>query len=333
MSTIVPIGMSDRRLPQAGRIRTGEQVKSRNGKWIPKALDHFLFTSSDPELLAPLAEKYGGTVKEWDNPKSGDRYQVRSDATKINVVLPPEPLSQHYELWDPQLQRRCNGIECTVLVGTPDDADYQTVDCICARKGALECSYKLRLSVLIDDVPSLGTWRLDSGSDNVRKEMPGIVEAVEALQGHGFYHATLRLEQRRSPRKVYTVAVLDIGASIGALAAGESRLVQLPVPPRNPLPVSELEAKAAGDDGTGVPDSPAAPSADDEIVDAELIDEPEEVDPTIGRAWIDKLPQTHRNAALRRAREIARECGEPEPTTATAIPDYIINRLAEEADL
>lgn len=329
MSTVVPIGMSDRRLPQAGRIRTGEQVKSRSGKMIPKALDRFLFTSSDPELLAPLAEKYGGEVDEWNNPRSGDRYCVRSDATKINVVLPPDPLTQSYELWDPQLQRRCNGIECMVLMGTPDDADYQSVDCICARKGALECKYRLRLSVLIDDVPSLGTWRLDSSSDHVRQEMPGVVEAVEQLQERGFHHATLRLEQRRAPRKVYTVTVLDIGASIGALVAGDARLGQLPATPRS-APVGELEA-AVGDEGTRLPESPAAPiDDDDEVVDAEIV---EEVDPTIASAWLDSRPTKERNRLLRRAGEIARETGGAPPINAASIPDYILSRLMEEADV
>jgi hypothetical protein len=45
------------------------------------------------------------------------------------------------------------------------------------------------------------------------------------------------------------------------------------------------------------------------------------------REWLDRLPQTQRNAALRKAREIARAHGDPEPTVAAAIPDHILEQL------
>lgn len=363
VSTIVPIGMSERRRVRAGRIRTGEQVKSRNGKWIPTTLDHFRFTSSHPELLEPLAAEYGGTIEEWGNRKSGDRYKVDSTAQRIEVILPPNPLHECYELWDPDLKRRCNGIVCDALVGSPDGADREEMDCLCVRRGVLECSYKLRLGVLIDVVQSLGVWQLHSGSDNARKEMPEVVETIEGLQGLGYFYAVLRLEQRRGGNnKPFWVPVLDVGASIGELMAGAKRVGQLPVAPRI-APVGELGAAA----GEGVPSSsPAATSddepdrdmadhlygqgtfqsaADDEVVDAEIVEEIAAASPhadlepdnlMYAREFFARVkdgPTKERNRWMRRVREIAQANGEPIPANWDAVPGHILNQLASEADL
>lgn len=336
-STIVPIGTSDRRLPQAGRIRTGEKTNTRQGR---KALDSFKFTTSKHGFLVPLAEKYGGTILPWNEPSSPDKWQLVTEATEIDVVVPPEPLTQSYELWDPDLKRRCNGITCTVLVGAPDDADYQDVDCICARKGVLECSYKLRLSVLLPEVQSLGTWRWDSGSKNARQEVPGMVEAIAVLQDRGFYNAKLRLEQRRQPRKVFNVLVLDTGVSIGSLVAGDTRLGSLPVTPSPGMGELVRASGGTGEDDFPLSDSPVSPPSDpdDEIIDAELVsDEPtdftklEHVDPATGRAWLDACTGHQRGKVLARARDIATELGEPLPMQFSGITsERVIDRLVAE---
>jgi hypothetical protein len=359
VSTVVPIGMSDRRLPQAGRIRIGEKTSNRKGR---TSIDTFKFTSSDVDLLRPLAEEYGGIVEVWNEPASGDRWALRTEATKIRVVLPPEPLSQHYELWNPQLQRRCNGITCALLTATPDDADFQEVDCICVRKGVLECKYVLRLNVLLSEVESLGTWRLDTSSEHARKEIPAVVDAIQGLQEHGFHRAVLRIDKRRKPGKVFNVPVLDPGVSIGTLTSGDTRLGQLPVAPRI-APVGELGAAA----GEGVPSSsPAATSddepdrdmadhlygqgtfqsaADDEVVDAEIVEEIVAASPhadlepdnlMYAREFFARVkdgPTKERNRWMRRVREIAQANGEPIPANWDAVPGHILNRLAEEADV
>jgi Recombination directionality factor-like len=379
VSVPTPIGQLDYRLPQAGRIRTGEKVWSdKFKKYLPHALDHFRLTSGDEELVAWAAKNYGGTVRPFDTQGSGDKWMVDTEATVLNVAAPvPSGITLAYELWDPHLIRRCNGEHCNVLMGTPDDAEFVPVDCICARKGALECDMKLRLSVLLGardedspGPPTLGTWRWDTESDNAIKEIRGVFRALQEWVGPGLHRCKMRLEERRQPRKKYKVVVLDPGISIESLVAGDTRLVQLPTP-QVPA-VGELEAGAssvtpptphgagepmAGGAGEVEPAPPVGPSPaspprdiyktygvapltpelqadakkaqetffpDDDIVDAEVVDD-------AAREWLDKLPQTHRNAALRKAREIARRHGDPEPTVAAAIPDHILQQLMEEA--
>jgi hypothetical protein len=343
MSVVTPIGALDYRLPQAGRIRTGEKVWSeKRKKYLPTTLDSFRFTTGERDLLVPLAERYGGEIKPWDAQGSGDKWMVDTKATKIEVqVHVAGSLSLAYEMWDPHMTRRCNGTTCALLVETPDDAGFQEVECVCARKGQLECDTKLRLSVLLPGTPTIGTWRWDSGSDNAIKEIRGFFKYMQEWAGNGLHACMMRLEERRQPGKKFKVVVLDYEGGSESLLAGESRLVQLPAttghisageleagkPPVAATPSAEPVAGEAGegDRPQAAGPSPASPPTDDdEIVDAEIVED-------AAREWLDKLPQSHRNAALRKAREIARQHGEPEPTVAAAIPDHILQLLMEEA--
>jgi Recombination directionality factor-like len=347
MTVPTPIGQLDYRLPQAGRIRTGEKVwNAKRQKYLPTTLDHFRFTSGDGGLIEFVAQRYGGKAEKWEAQGSGDKWKVDTEADSIDVIVAvPKGFTLSYEMWDPHLIRRCNGTTCDVLVGTPDDAQMQQMDCLCARRGEVECDMKLRLSVLMPGMPTLGTWRWDTESDNAIKEIRGVFKALHDWVGPGLHPCKMRLEERRQPRKKFKVVVLDPGISIESLVAGDARLVQLPAPssptvaelgagassvtrPTSTPEAGEPMAGGARGDGRPAPDdSPLAspPTDDDDIVDAEVVEDDL-------RDWLDKLPQTHRNAALRKAREIARQHGEPEPTVAAAIPDHILQQLKEQVE-
>lgn len=324
-----PIRLSERRLPQAGRLRMG--VKDKRARGGRRAINTWRFTSQDDALLAPVADKYGGTVAEWNDDKSGDRYELISEATVLDVVLPPDPLTEWYELWSGKhgLERRCNGETCDLLTQGPEGGEVARVPCVCFARGKLACTYKLRLSVLLPAVSTLSTWRLDTSSENARMEIPGVVDLVEMAQGRGLYTAKLRLEQRTAPGKRFNVPVLDVGVSAEALMAGDARLSG-----SLPSGVEEPRREAVGGAGGEASPPPALPpSPDDEIVDAEVLDEVsgiQSIDPTIGRAWLDSLTTHQRNKALVRARELALEMGEPVPTTLAAASPTIVDRLADE---
>lgn len=333
---VVPIGMGPRRLPQAGRIRIGE----KGGAQGRRSINVFRFTTQDPDLLAPLAELYGGEVRPWRDPKSSDTHELRSRASKINVVLPPEPLTESYELWSGKvgLERRCNGYTVAIQRGHGDDATVVEEDCLCDRTGVFECKYKLRISVILPEVESLGVWRLDTSSDNARKEVPAMIETIEALQERGLTRAILRLEQRSAPGKRFNVPVLDPGVSLDALGAGASRVRQLGSSAAQPHELSSGGGVAGDVSPKGSPAPPPVADAserddypmggpDDEIVDAELI---EDVDPTIAAAWLDNLPGKDRSRVLGRARLMSEEAGLPLPTSAAAIDPSILSVIAAE---
>lgn len=357
MSVVTPIGALDYRLPQAGRIRTGGKVKARNGKERPAALDHFRFTTGERSLLVPLAEHYGGIIQPWNAPGSGDKWMVDTETTRIDVqVHVAGSVSLAYELWDPHLTRRCNGNTCEVLVGTPDDFEIQQVDCICARKGLLECAKLLRLSVLLPGMPTLGMWRWDTKSDNAITEILGFMKYMEEWAGNGLHECTMRLEERRQPGKKFKVVVLDYEGGLGSLLAGESRLVQLPAT-TGLTSAGELEAGAppvtvdaptepASTGGAGEADqyppagpSPASPPTDDEIVEAEIVEDFADLtggdhpnDHDFRLRWLDEIKASarQRNKALRRGHEIALELGEDPPRTIDDLIPAVIDRLIAE---
>jgi len=343
--TIVKIGDKPNRPPRAGRIRTGYSVPvTKGGKTYkqPRTLNTFRFTSSDPTLLEPLAAKYHGIIKPWNEPRSPDTHEVTTEASKIAVVIPPDPISQSNELWDPHLKRVCNGPggTCRLLVETQDDAEFQEVPCICGRKGIAECRYKLRLNVVLPETASIGYWRWDSSSEIAGEEMPGVADLIEELSvRRGFNRGVLRLEQRAGRNKRYPVVVLDLDASIEELMAGTTRLGSLPVAP--PVTAGELVSGGGTGGGSHTPASPPVPpSTDDEIVDAELVDdpadskdEPEHVEPMFGRATLDALPQKQKNWALRRGRELSAEFAEPVPTSIAAFSERVVDHLIDELEL
>lgn len=169
-----------------GRIRIGVKTSNSNGKTYPKKLSTFRFTSPSREMIAGAAELYGGEVQPWKSPE-GEQFEVITTATRIPVVLPPNPLTQGMEAWNGAMcVRRCDGRTREILSGKP---------CICAAEDDRICKPTTRLSVLLRDVPSLGTWRLDSHGWNAAAELP---DAAEFLAHAGRYvDGVLFLRERR----------------------------------------------------------------------------------------------------------------------------------------
>lgn len=259
--TPVPIGQLSRRLPEAGRIRFGAKT---GNKGAPKALNEFRFTSADRAVLDEVAAMYGGIVKKWDGGATDDQYEVLTTAAKIRIALPPDPLggTPLYESWSGGgCQRRCDGETCEVVVGSGDNAERVDIPCKCVAEGAMVCTPRTRLSVILPDIQFGGTWRLDTGSWNAAQELPGMVDLLQTLQSRGLVYGFLRLEQRASKTASgrtnrFVVPVLGVDQSVDQLAAVSA-----------PAGVAAI--------GTGGTDTAAldAGSLDDEVVDGELVDE------------------------------------------------------------
>lgn len=326
----IPIGSTEHRLPQAGRIRLGVKDKSRQGR---SAIPHFRFTSTDERLLAPVAATYGGEVRPWKDAKSGDRFELLTKANRLDVILAPNPMTESYELWSGErgLERRCDGVTCQMLVGTPDGGEFQPVDCPCYAAGKVKCKYKLRINVMLPEVQSIGTWRLDTSSENARKEIPGVVQLIESIGGVGVYRAVLRVEQRTAPGKRFNVPVLDLQHSVESLLAGQARLDSLPATP----PSASAGELAAGESGSEpVPHRSDSGSPTNDIEDAVVVTDhvtgPHPIDPNIGQAFLESLTTSQKTRALIRARELALELGEPVPMDVDSISSLIADHLCKE---
>ena len=315
-----PLDEVRRRLPQAGRIRLGV----KGGPQGRHAIDTFRFTSQRRDGLDAVAKLHGGTVKPWSEPKSPDRFELLTDVDQIKVILPPNPLTEWYEMWSGKhgLIRRCDARTCDLQVQGPEGPDRQEVPCICVETGILECDYKLRLSVLLPEAKGLGTWRLDTSSVNSKEKIPGVVELIEAVQHQGLHWAVLRIEHGTAPGRRFSYPVLDIDHTMQELVDGATRMAALP---ETPLAVGPGY-------NDGAPDKAYIGFRDDVIdVVSDPITGELPIDPSIGQAWIDALTRTQCNRVLTRAVEIALAEGEPAPNRIEDLSPKMIDRLMQEA--
>lgn len=309
---VVPIRNLQRRIPEAGRIRIGV----RSGKAM-RALDVFRFTSPDREAIDQIAATYGGEVKPWTDAKAAPgQFEVITTANELRIVLPSDPLgsSPTYEMWSGGGRARsCDGITCTTLEPGPDGPEPCEQECICAAAGSLSCEPHTRLNVLLPEVRFTGVWRLESKSWNVAHEMPDFVALIQSLQQQGLTRGVLRLEHRVSKAagqtRRFVVPVLGVSESLDALAAGAARVGAIGA--GSSAAVAEIGSGVGHTEMTAPVGSPsdrpasAIPDPDDEVVDAELV---EEVD---DRSLADVLPSDVNES---RALAIARRLG----STATS---------------
>lgn len=209
-------------LTEAGRIRLGVKVKMENGRERPAKLDRFRFTSPRKALIEKIAELYGGKVEEWQPPKGNGQWQVITNTTEVPVMVPPQDPaeSQWFELWSKGgCQRRCDGQTEKISKGA----------CLCDPDPQERlCSMHTRLRVMLEDVPGLGVWRVDTGSYYAAVELPGIATILS--QAQGIIPGRLILDQRTVTRTVngevktmnFVVPVLDIAEfTPGQLASGK----------------------------------------------------------------------------------------------------------------
>jgi hypothetical protein len=176
---------------EVGRIRLGVKVKS-NGKERPAKLDRLRFTSPRKVLIDKIAELYGGTVEPWQPPRGNQQWQVVTNTTEVPVLVPEQDPgdSQWYEMWSAGgCLRRCDGQ--TEKIGA--------TACLCD-PAARDCRMHTRLRVMLEDVPGLGAWRVDTGSYYAAVELPGIAALLAMAQGA--IPGRLVLDQRTVTRQV-----------------------------------------------------------------------------------------------------------------------------------
>lgn len=188
---------------EVGRIRLGGEKP--NPRTPGRKLTTFRFTSSRKALIDRIAELYGGQVQEWQPPKGAAQWQVITEASEIPVIVPPQDPSesQWFEMWSAGgCQRRCDGVQEKISKSA----------CLCDPDPELrDCKMHTRLRVMLEDVPGVGAWRVDTGSFYAAGELPGVAELLAMAQGA--IPGKLFLDQRTVVRdgktKNFVVPVLD----------------------------------------------------------------------------------------------------------------------------
>lgn len=237
-----------RRSRELGRIRIGQQVPTgTEGKMRPAKLEQFRLTSASRPLLERVAALYGGTVAEWNN-GGAVQFEVFTTSTRLPVLVPPQPVSQFFELWSGGgCQRRCDG-ERELLTDKP---------CLCSPDPEdRKCKPTTRLNVVLRDVEGVGVWRLESHGYYAATELPSTAEFL--AQAAGYITGWLSLEQRTIKRIVegkpathrFMVPTIEVDVTPAALmagGAGPAAIAAAPAPAALPTtpPVTLADIQAA----------------------------------------------------------------------------------------
>lgn len=214
----MPILTLQQRLRELGRIRIGQKVATSNGRTRPGKLDRFRLTSPSKELIERVAKQYGGTVNPWTPDGGAGQYEVITDAKRMPIHVPPQPVSQYFELWSGGgCQRRCDGVT-ELLKDRP---------CICGPDPEQrQCKPTTRLNVVLSEIEGVGVWRLESHGYYAALELPGVAELLAQTQTKRYVEAFLGLEQRTAKRDGQTrhwmVPTIDVAVTPAALMAGSA---------------------------------------------------------------------------------------------------------------
>lgn len=211
----MPILTIQQRARELGRIRMGQQVSTSSGGTRPEKLDRFRLTSASKALIDRIAELYGGESRAWDN-NGSPQFEVITTATRLPVLVPPQPVSQYFELWSGGgCQRRCDG-QTELLKDRP---------CLCGPDPeGRECKPTTRLNVILRDVEGIGVWRLESHGYYSAVELPEVADFL--AHARQYVSAWLSLEQRTAIRdgktRRWMVPTLEVDVTPAQLMSGSS---------------------------------------------------------------------------------------------------------------
>lgn len=229
------------RLPELGRLRMGEKGK----KGEPVKLSQWRLTSHDEIVLHELAALYGGTPRPWTAAPEEGQFELYTETSALDVLIPPDPMTAAFESWGSGgCKRRCNGLDAVIaktetVKNAKGEKEQVTslVDepCWCkplglipgdeddVKKGA--CDLVVRLNVVLPNVSGLGVWRLDTGSVFAYRELRGQTELLRRMAGSMLdIPAQLAIEQRRIKKpgqapKEFIVPVLRMRRTLHELVA------------------------------------------------------------------------------------------------------------------
>lgn len=184
----MPIKQLQQRLTQVGVIRLGEKRISRSGKPYPAKLDSLRFTSPSQALIDAVAMLYGGDVRQWQS-NTGPEWEVITTVREIPVLVPPQRIDPNNELWG-------NGYRSRLCDGVTEK--LRNVPCLCEQaarqryqqhgwlwpdndqfeRAKDDCKPTTRMSLMLADVPSLGTWKLEAHGWNAAAELPMLAASI-----------------------------------------------------------------------------------------------------------------------------------------------------------
>jgi hypothetical protein len=275
----------------AGRLRNGVmgKMKRRDGSsyTAPVAVDYWMFTSPDLDMIEQLQGAYGGEVTEWNEPKANppQQFKLTTNTNRISVWLPVDALDVQWERWEGNFcERRCDQEMCWYQT---KHTSPEQIPCVCGTEpGDARCKPKSRLSVLLPAANLAGVWRYDSGSYHFATEAPDMIRQIEVLnQARRISRVDLVLTNRvgttivneKRVKSNFIVPTIQIAHTPEEILGGQIALTQgMPMLAldkgwtepvihdsvwHTPLDDEVCEAEIMGEDDVTVRDTPVKPPA------------------------------------------------------------------------
>lgn len=216
---------SQRQLRERGRIRQGYSTLRQDGKKIPHRSETYILSAPDRTTIDQVASVLGGQPEEWSD-GGQDRYRVVTKADSLRVVLSAGmALSQRYDQYRKGFPViTCDGQTCW----TPGKGRLDARDCVCDPDNR-DCSLTTMLSVILPDLPGVGSWRLVTHSWYGAAELLATVELIESVMAVGAlvpgrlfltHREVRRLIDGKPEVRKFTVSALDLDQSVAVLGSG-----------------------------------------------------------------------------------------------------------------
>jgi hypothetical protein len=187
----------------------GAPAFDRSGRpiMIPNKLDTFRITSPHREVADAVAEQFGGQVLPWRGAR-GPEWEVITGRQELAVLVPNQIIDTNYEMWGPKLKTRfCDGAverlrgvsclcqrwdnhehrfvggKCVICrldqkwQGEPHHHQFDMGECVICGCGRA-CKPTTRVNVMIQGIPGIGTFKVESHGINAAIELPTLAGLV-----------------------------------------------------------------------------------------------------------------------------------------------------------
>lgn len=178
---------------------------------FPAKLDTFRVTSPHRDIIESVAEQHGGTVAPWHG-QHGPEWEVVTETRKLPILVPPQHIDTNYEAWGKNVRTRlCDGARerlrgkpCLCLqwdnhkhlygrdnhcklcgisqkwVGEPHTHQPdETGKCHICGAGRI-CKPTTRLNVMIQKIPGIGVFKVESHGFTAAEELPALSEMIKS---------------------------------------------------------------------------------------------------------------------------------------------------------
>lgn len=255
-----------RRLIEIGIIRTGDPKPNEKQPGRPRTT--FRFTSRNKFMLSMVQKVYGGAIipmegrpGEWDLSTPQGVIKALISTVPVGTEGDLESISSFYERWAGNTcTHRCDGETCQVWRPAENPGKYDPksvrvpVPCECNPEKRA-CAMTTRLSVILTEIPSIGLWRINTGSKTFESECRALIETLERMGIVGLVPVTLQLEMRErrtgpnEPTSKYPVIRIELDPDptpMSALVQGIRNQALAPAIGMGDVPVHRGQALASG---------------------------------------------------------------------------------------